>query len=502
MMASACFVIADNTGGTDAAVSHGSSSSPLSSLSADGYDLETDSNQDYYVYVGSQVSIVCTGDGGGADEFAYNITGVTSGYGLTYDSSYVNPEGAGEGKVAGTLTKAGNISVSYDGWDGDTTFSGSVTIHAIAKPSVTEYTCYLQYSANGGSGAPAQQSYTGTSTSNHAFTISSVTPTKSGYSFLGWATSSSATEPSYHAGDTINVGYKSTRTLYAVWQENVTVTYQVTVHKGNWDSFMMLSDGVQYTDDTHTYTVEAGTVIDIDWYEKEKDVGAGPGYAYVTTYSGSEYNISSSLYGTSLGNNVTVTSDADYYPASEMTSSTTYVYKITIQYDANGGTGAPAKYSNQGSTQTRSVKISTTIPTKEGYTFLGWSESSTAASATYLAGKSYTFSYGTTTLYAVWGSAEITVSGTPDQYGIVGTAWTFRPTVNVTGCTVTVSGASWLNSNGSVISGTPTSPGDYNVTLTFSKTGYTSATKTFTVTVYSALSFESSPTGGAIIYAV
>lgn len=48
-----------------------------------------------------------------------------------------------------------------------------------------------------------------------------------------------------------------------------------------------------------------------------------------------------------------------------------------------------------------SIKLSTTVPTRTNYTFLGWSTSSSATSATYAAGDTYTFS-ANTVLYAVW----------------------------------------------------------------------------------------------------
>jgi len=185
-----------------------------------------------------------------------------------------------------------------------------------------------------------------------------------------------------------------------------------------------------------------------------------------------------------------------------MTSTTTYTYSYTITYNANGGSGAPSDTTTTGTSTSKSITLSSTTPTRSGYTFLGWSTSSSATSASYSAGSSYTFNYGTTTLYAVWKAATITVTGTPDSYGVVGSSWSFKPTVSVDGCSVTISGASWLSVNGNNVSGTPISPGTYDVTLTFSKTGYTSATKTFSITVLSALNFESSPTGGAIIYAV
>ena len=70
----------------------------------------------------------------------------------------------------------------------------------------------------------------------------------------------------------------------------------------------------------------------------------------------------------------------------------------TIKYDANGGSGAP---SSQTKTYGKSLTLSTTKPTKTGFTFLGWSASSSATNATWKAGDSYTVE-GDDTLYAVW----------------------------------------------------------------------------------------------------
>ncbi len=75
----------------------------------------------------------------------------------------------------------------------------------------------LKYHPNGGSGAPDDQTETSTAAS-HSFTISKTEPTRSGYEFLGWSTSSTATNPSYYPGGTINV--TGTTTLYAVWKKN------------------------------------------------------------------------------------------------------------------------------------------------------------------------------------------------------------------------------------------------------------------------------------------
>lgn len=73
---------------------------------------------------------------------------------------------------------------------------------------------------------------------------------------------------------------------------------------------------------------------------------------------------------------------------------------------------------------------------------------------------------------------------------------------NVSGCTISVAGADWLNVSGSTVSGTPSTAGEYNVTITASHSGYTSDTISFTITVVSALGFDSVPTNGVTVYVV
>ena len=77
--------------------------------------------------------------------------------------------------------------------------------------------------------------------------------------------------------------------------------------------------------------------------------------------------------------------------------------------------------------------------------------------------------------------------------------WSYTPTANVSGFTVTVTGADWLSVSNGKISGTPTVKGSYNITVTVSKTGYTSDSQSFVVKVYSALGFESEPGADGII---
>lgn len=70
----------------------------------------------------------------------------------------------------------------------------------------------------------------------------------------------------------------------------------------------------------------------------------------------------------------------------------------TVSYNANGGSGAPA---NQTKYYGQTLTLSSTIPTRTGYTFKGWSTDKSATNATYSSGGSYTANAGAT-LYAVW----------------------------------------------------------------------------------------------------
>ena len=56
--------------------------------------------------------------------------------------------------------------------------------------------------------------------------ISRVEPTRSGYTFLGWSTSPSATSASYQPGEWYYAN--ADRTFYAVWKKNAPATYTVS----------------------------------------------------------------------------------------------------------------------------------------------------------------------------------------------------------------------------------------------------------------------------------
>lgn len=98
----------------------------------------------------------------------------------------------------------------------------------------TDYNYTLAYNANGGSGAPSNQTGSNTGTSPYyTFTVSSTVPTRTGYTFLGWSTSDSATSASYVGGNSFTVTSSGTTTLYAVWKANTyTVSYNANGGSG------------------------------------------------------------------------------------------------------------------------------------------------------------------------------------------------------------------------------------------------------------------------------
>ena len=116
-------------------------------------------------------------------------------------------------------TKPTRMGYSFQGWA--TSASGSVAYAAgasyTANAGATLYAVWkantytVSYNANGGTGAPGNQ----TKTYGTTLKLSSTKPTRTNYNFLGWATSASATTATYAAG--ANYTANAAVTLYAVW---------------------------------------------------------------------------------------------------------------------------------------------------------------------------------------------------------------------------------------------------------------------------------------------
>ena len=141
----------------------------------------------------------------------------TKYYGKTLTLSSTKPIRSGYTFV-GWGTSATDTSANYS-TGGSYTENSKITLYAIWKKTIT-----LTYNPNGGSGAPSAQSATVyNATTSKTFTLSTTEPKRTGYTFLGWSKSSTATSASYSAGGSCTLS--SSDILYAVWKAN---TYKIT----------------------------------------------------------------------------------------------------------------------------------------------------------------------------------------------------------------------------------------------------------------------------------
>ena len=97
----------------------------------------------------------------------------------------------------------------------------TVTVPAVARPTYT-----VSYNANGGSGAPSNQ----TKQHDITLTLSSVKPTRDGYEFAGWGTSATDTGVKYPAGGQYTGN--ANITLYAIWTNVAKLTLAYNANGG------------------------------------------------------------------------------------------------------------------------------------------------------------------------------------------------------------------------------------------------------------------------------
>lgn len=142
----------------------------------------------------------------------------TKMYGVDLTLSSTKP--TREGYVfEGWGTSSSDTSVNYEAGDVYESNASDI-LYAIWSKKIT-----LSFNGNGGSGVPSSKNKTVyNETTSYKFTIPNTKPTKTGYTFLGWSKSSSATSATYSAGGTITLS--ASDILYAVWKENtLTVRY-------------------------------------------------------------------------------------------------------------------------------------------------------------------------------------------------------------------------------------------------------------------------------------
>ncbi len=128
---------------------------------------------------------------------------------------------------------------------------------------------------------------------------------------------------------------------------------------------------------------------------------AREGYKFDGWYTAAEYNTPG---GTKFDFDTLINENTVLY--GKLTPKT---YPIT--YDLNSGTDAtnPATITAQTKTHGLAEKLSMTVPTRVGYTFLGWGTTDKATAASYQPGDMYSVD-GDIKLYAVWKANTYTVS--------------------------------------------------------------------------------------------
>ncbi len=162
---------------------------------------------------------------------------VTSG--STYKFIYTRtPDANGDVTISLINTQPSATSATFAGWRCRTNCAGedissplrqpgsSVTFHRNEQTrvyranwdTIPKYTYSLSFNLNGGSGSGfGTQSFGPSTDTSHQFTIPSGKPTKSSYTFKGWATSNGGSV-AYAAGSKVTLNSSSTSmTLYAVW---------------------------------------------------------------------------------------------------------------------------------------------------------------------------------------------------------------------------------------------------------------------------------------------
>lgn len=314
----------------------------------------------------------------------------------------------------------------------DAQYGGGYKLGWVSTSNLPKTTYTVSYNANGGSGAPSSQ----TKTHGVALTLSSTVPTRSGYAFVGWATSSSATAATYAPGSSYTTD--ANLTLYAVWTLNkYEISYNAnggtnvpaTQNKAHGTN-LTLSSVVPTKHYTVTFNANGGTVdvssrqINCEflgWATSSTATTAAyqPGGTFTT-------NANTTLYAVWQNNTLGAYSvpvregyvfDGWYTAASggtQVTLSTVVSSNMTVyahwvvatygvNYDANGGTGAPE---SQIKTHGKNLTLSLSVPTRSGYTFLGWATEENPESVQYQPGDIYSAD-SDIMLIAVWEQAAL-----------------------------------------------------------------------------------------------
>lgn len=225
-------------------------------------------------------------------------------------------------------------------------------------------------------------------------------PTKSGFVFVGWEKTSEVTDPETHvttitytaqwAKDEVNKDDPATGGsdgIPDVWQATVTLR----ISNGTWGT----TTGWTNTDGTLTQVYNLYVKGANGKWSKVDNVTVG---TLPTGNASAGFTGSGSWNDSTLSATTPVVDGASYTLSFSPVGTTTYY----LRYDANDGSGAPGTQSVTAPTGSpHTTTVSTTRPSRSGYTFQGWNTAANGSGTAYGAGDSITLA-GSVTLYAVW----------------------------------------------------------------------------------------------------
>ena len=242
-------------------------------------------------------------------------------------------------------------------------------------------------------------------------TLSATGPSRWGYTFGGWSTSSTGTTPT--SSVTIN---GDNVTVYAIWTPDLTVTgahasnpYTVAQARSAIDAGNHLKENYvagkisQIDSYDSTYKSITYWISDDGTTTNQLQVYGGKGLNNADFSGTTDLRLEADVVisGTLKKYNSTYEFDKNSYQVS-YTAPTTY----SVTYDANGDANVSGMPSIETGLSNGSHNLSAATPTKWGFTFGGWA--ATDSSTTPIT--SVTISGSDVTVYAIW-NADLTVKG-------------------------------------------------------------------------------------------
>ena len=248
----------------------------------------------------------------------------------------------------------------FDGWFTTSTFNEGTAATTIPAGSHEDKAFYakwtsinysITYNLNGSTAAPATNSGNPGSYTIESATITLASPSRNGYAFNGWFTTSTFDEGT--AVTTIPAGSHEDMVLFAKWSLN---TYTITYNLNGSTAAPATNNSSNPT----SYTIESATIALAN--------PSRTGYTFGGWYTSSDFTASTKITSITTGS----TGDKILY-AKWSTDG------YTITYNLNGSAAAPAtnNSANPGFYTVETGTITLANPSRTGYTFGGWFTTST-----------------------------------------------------------------------------------------------------------------------------